>query len=435
MGKLVLLLRGSAAFSLMRVAGAGASFVAQAILATLLQPRELGLFFSATSAAAVAALVATQGYPQIAPRFISRYGPGTRRPYLASFLGQAAADGTRAALAMTALLGAGAFLWPATDGDTRLSFALAAAMVIALASIIGCGAVAGAQRRFELAYIPDSLARPVAFLALVAGLAAFSVPLSAGLATALFAFVAASAAAVQFTLLRRSLPRLARPGARLARHWRAEAWPLILLALFTNLFADIGILCATPFLGIADVAVFGLCLKLALLVGFVVQVAQQIALPDLADARRDGDADAMRRAVRRSVVLPVAVTFAGLAGAALFGDRVLAVFGPAFVAGQPALVILVGTQLLRALAGPGAHLLTLAGAQTLSAAICAGALGVLVLANLALAPPFGVLGAAFAVLLTFAAWTAATALALRRLGERRTDLFGPGPALAVRAAG
>jgi O-antigen/teichoic acid export membrane protein len=142
----------------------------------------------------------------------------------------------------------------------------------------------------------------------------------------------------------------------------------------------------------------------------------------------------MRRAVRRSVMLPAAVTSLALLGALLLGDRVLAVFGRAFVAGQPALVILVGTQLLRALAGPGAHLLTLVGAQRLSAAICAGALGVLLLANLALAPVFGLVGAALAVLLTFAAWTAATAIVLRRLGELRTDILGPRPLLAVQTA-
>ncbi|ACL58258.1 hypothetical protein [Methylobacterium nodulans] len=79
----------------------------------------------------------------------------------------------------------------------------------------------------------------------------------------------------------------------------------------------------TPLLAAAQVAVFGLCPKLALLVGYVVQVIRQMAVPDFADARRAGDRPAMRRILRRAVTLPaaaladLAVVVAGAAGAVL----------------------------------------------------------------------------------------------------------------------
>jgi hypothetical protein len=141
---------------------------------------------------------------------------------------------------------------------------------------------------------------------LIGGLALTPFTFSAANVTGAFALVAAGVAGGQWLVLRRSFPPgPSRPSLRPARRWRAEAWPLVLLALFTNLFADIAILLATPFLPSAEVAVLGLCLKLALLVGFVVQVTQQMALPDLANARLTGDRERMRAIVRRAVLLPV----------------------------------------------------------------------------------------------------------------------------------
>jgi hypothetical protein len=50
------------------------------------------------------------------------------------------------------------------------------------------------------------------------------------------------------------------------------------VALFTYFFADVDILLVTPLLSRAETAAIGLCLKLAMLVGFVVQVALVKAL-------------------------------------------------------------------------------------------------------------------------------------------------------------
>jgi hypothetical protein len=69
------------------------------------------------------------------------------------------------------------------------------------------------------------------------------------------------------------------------------------VAVFTYFFADADILLVTPLLTSAGTAVIGLCLKLAVLVGFTVQVAHQVAVPDLADARARKDPDAIKEAL------------------------------------------------------------------------------------------------------------------------------------------
>jgi len=66
------LLSGPLVMTVARFVGAGAGFLAQVVLARLL-PEALGIFFVATSLAALLGLLATQGYPLIVQRFITRY--------------------------------------------------------------------------------------------------------------------------------------------------------------------------------------------------------------------------------------------------------------------------------------------------------------------------------------------------------------------------
>ena len=186
-------------------------------------------------------------------------------------------------------------------------------------------------------------------------------------------------------------------------------------------FADVGILAVVPFLSSSDVAIFGLCLKLALLVGYFVQIGQQMVVPDMADARHKGDHQRLSRAAWRSIAGPALITFASMAVIHLFGRDLLGLFGPEFEGGSRVLLILLGAQLLRALAGPSAHLLTLSGIQRINMGLAISSLILLVGSSAILAPLMGVEGAAYAVLLTYGWWIGLSALALRRLREPPVD--------------
>ncbi|MGY2046990.1 lipopolysaccharide biosynthesis protein [Methylobacterium sp. JK268] len=427
------LLRGSAALAAIRLGGAGFGFLAQAFLARCVGAHDLGLYYAATSLAIVAALLATQGYTQIASRFAARYRAPSRRALYAAFVTRATRDSLGTALAFAVIIAALSLLVPGLDATTRLCGLSAALLVLANTSLTLFTNLAGAMRLFGLCYVPEGIVRPLVFLVLVVGLHLARPDASGAAVTGLFTGLTVLIAAVQVRLLAPHLPERRPPGGaerRLVRRWRGEARSLVLLSIYINIFADVGILCVTPFLAKSEVAVFGLCLKLALLVGYVVQVTQQVAVPDLADARRAGDHPAMRRLVRRSILLPAAATLAALLLVLVAGEPLLALFGPEFRQGAPALAILVGSQVLRAAAGPSAHLLTLTGAQGLNARLCVLALAVLVGANLVLTPAFGVTGAACAVLASYAAWILATALTLNRLGEIRTDALSLVPRAA-----
>jgi O-antigen/teichoic acid export membrane protein len=158
-----------------------------------------------------------------------------------------------------------------------------------------------------------------------------------------------------------------------------------------------------------------------MLVGFAVQVAHQVVVPDLADARARKDKERIGEAVLRGFAFPLAITVGAMVVVALWGENLLAIFGPEFTGAKLPLLILMACQLARALFGPSVLLLTVIGAQRQNATLAVAALIVLAGANLALAPLYGVFGAAIAVAIATLFWSAACAVVLERISGLRTD--------------
>ncbi len=412
---------------LTRLAGAGVGFLTQFLLLKLMGSHELGLFYSASSLAAVTGVIAAQGYPQVAARFTGRYRNKRDDAMFGSFIRHTMREGLIAALAAALFISAWALFWQGFGATgERVVFAIAGWMVLAIVTLNILTNVAGGMRLFNLCYMPEGFIRPILFFAAVGGAGLAGLTLDAQTAMIVFAVITLLLAGVVAFLLGRNVPRTqpqrsARPA--LAWRWRNEAWQLVLLAVFTNFFADVGILVVVPFLSSAEVAVFGFCLKLALLVGYFVQIGQQMAVPDLADARHVGDTGRLRHAALKSIGIPTLITLLALFGTALFGDWVLSFFGPEFDGARYILLVLLAAQLLRAVAGPSAHLLTLNGTQSVNLTLAVTSLLVLVISSAFLAPQHGALGAAFAVLITYAYWIGASAFALVWLKEQPVDIL------------
>lgn len=413
----------SSLLSLARVAGALAGFATQVVLARTLHASALGVFYSVTSLAAVVGLIAAHGYPAIAPRFLSRYREQGKEGLIADFVARARRDATVYAAIATLGVLAIAVLWPSLSTEARFAVAAAALSIPANASLRLNGSLAAAIRRFALAYLPDTCIRPFLLLGGVIALMALGVTLTASSVTWLLTLVFIGLAVTQYALLRKDMPKGQAPAApaRLVGLWRREAKPLILVALFTYFFADVDILMVTPLLSSADTAAIGLCLKLALLVGFAVQVAHQVVVPDLADARARKDPASIRDVVLRALAFPLAITIAALVVVALWGESLLAIFGPEFTGAKLPLLILMACQLARAVFGPSVPLLTVIGAQRQNAALAVAALVVLAIGNVVLAPLYGVLGAAIAVAIATLFWLVGCAVVLGRVSGLRTD--------------
>src|SRR3990172_2121827 len=116
-----------------RFLGAGIGFATQITLARLLPPESLGSFFFATSLAAVLAIVAARGLPNIATRFIVSYRQRNMNAAARAFESGARKLAAHGSLAVTGLLCAILYLLPGLSGATRLALALGALATPALA--------------------------------------------------------------------------------------------------------------------------------------------------------------------------------------------------------------------------------------------------------------------------------------------------------------
>lgn len=377
-----------------------------------------------TSAAAILGIIAAQGYPAIAPRFMARYRERGKQEWIAAFITRARRDTTFYVAVATGFLLGLAWLWPGFSSEARWALTAAALSIPAGASIRVNGAFAIVLRRFALAYLPDTCIRPFLLLAGVLMLLGLGVTLTALNVTWLLTGIISILALAQFLRVRQEVPVAAAPPAamRLVRVWQREARPLIVVALFTNFFGDVDILFVTPLLASADTAVLGLCLKLSLLVGFAVQVAHQVVVPELADARARKDEGAIRAVLRKALGFPLVMTLGALAVVAVFGEHVLSIFGPEFTHAKLPLIILMACQVARALFGPSVSLLTVIGAQRQNAPLALISLAILAIANLVLAPLYGVLGASIAVAIATLTWLIASAIVLARFDGLRTDI-------------
>lgn len=413
---------------MIRYGGAGAGFLTHLVLARLLAPESLGLFFAATSLVAVASTIAAFGYPEIAPRFVSRYQARGRMDILSGFVRHSRRDILFFSTAAAGLIIACALIWPGASREERAVFIVAALWLPILGYLDINSWIALSLRSFFLAYGPENFLGPVIILVIVATL--YILGVNANVLVLLIAYMAVSSMLTfaQWWLLRPLLPHgdtaHARPvDPRIVARWRREGAPQIAVGIYTMMFADLAILLTAILLPAAELAAFAIALKLAILVGFAMQVAHQLIIPDLADAHAERRFGQTRDTMRAAATLPVVITIGALIGAIMFGDWVLAIFHPDFAKAQNVLVLLIGCQLLRALAGPVVQLLTVAGAQLVNAGLCIGATLVLAIANLLLVPAFGMLGAACAIFVTWSAWLVASAIALSRLTGLRCDIL------------
>jgi O-antigen/teichoic acid export membrane protein len=413
--------------------GAAAGFVVQLVLARSLPAHELGIYFTASSLIVVAGVIAAHGYPSIATRFVSRYRAPGAASFLLAFVRHAQRAALLLALVLFATVAAGAAIWPGLSAEIRTALVIAAAAIPFGAAFRLYGSLATAIRAFKLAYLPDVSLKPVVMLAalavimLVAGdislIAAMLCLASATVVLSLAQFhLLAKRFPVELRLWRRSPSPRARTLRPLAAKWRREAHAVLLVAIFAQFFPDLSILVATPTLSPAEMGAFGLCVKLAFLVGFFVVLTQNIATPDIADALNKRGRDSGPKIVQ-SCSAATAVTFAATVLCAFWGEYVLRLFGAHFATAQTALTVLVAAQLVRALFGPSNAVLTLAGERRINLLVTALAVVVLAIGTAVLGSLFGLTGAASAVLIAMLCWSGASGYALYRRTGLRVDLF------------
>jgi O-antigen/teichoic acid export membrane protein len=166
-----------------------------------------------------------------------------------------------------------------------------------------------------------------------------------------------------------------------------------------------------------EVGVYNAAVRTALLTSFMLLAINSVVAPRFAAASLRDDLPATAALARRACLLSLLATAPVLAVFVGLSEQVLQVFGPQFVAGSTALVIVSLGQMVNAMTGPVGHMLNMRGfhADESRLAILAAALNVGLCCWLI--PRHGVTGAAWANALAVAACNIARVVTVRaRMG-------------------
>ncbi len=256
------------------------------------------------------------------------------------------------------------------------------------------------------AYIPDGIGRPILILASCGWLVSEGRDLDAASTLLILTAAMLGLLIVQALMGRGKAPTNLKKTEKLnePRVWFTVAAPLLLTGVFSVILTQAAIVMVGWLLTPADAGVYSAVTKLALLVSFVLMAANTVAAPMFALLHSQGNIKELNR-----LVLHLAhwVFWPSLFAAffiVVMGDWLLTLFGPDYIKGKTALLILLVGQIVNAGAGSVGYLVDLTGHQKEGARIRGYCALILILLCSILIPLFGIEGAAVSVALTMALW-------------------------------
>ena len=400
-----------------RLAGAGVVFLAQAAIARFWGAEALGNFLLFVAAANIIAVLMPLGFETTGTFFAAEYRAAGNGRHLRGFMKRSYAHvAVMSALLLVigyplaGLIGAPGQLLQAHWLPVML-MSLATALVYCNSALL-----IGLKRPFA-GFFADTVFRPMLMvLALAVATVAFAPPAAFDGFIWMLAGGFLVIAIGQFAWLWRAVRAVPVSGtvekSEIRRWWRF-ALPWVIIALATDLFFDIDLILLSNLMDRETLAVFGVCTRVFSLVAFGVAAVYSVVLPDMFDLAKDREG--LLRKIGEANLAAIGIAIALFAIVVVGGPLALLLFGPEFGAGALPMAVLCLTLIVRAFFGPASVVLSMNDRpHDVLPAIALG-MTVLVVANLLLVPPLGLMGAALAAVLAQTVWSAALWLtALRR---------------------
>ncbi|HZP44559.1 MAG TPA: oligosaccharide flippase family protein [Candidatus Binataceae bacterium] len=418
--------RGAALTFSITVGGALAAYGVQFLLARWMGVSAYGAYVYVWSWASLLAVPAALGFPAALLRFIPQYEAEGNPAELGGILRCSVLTALGCGTMVAIVGGGGVLLWSAGDRVRALSLAIALGAVpfITLTTLLSEGS--RAVGRVVLAYAPYQLLRPCV-LALVACFIVLETG-RLGIYSALAATFAAIIATLTVSgyLFRRALPHQIHRVAPAfdAKLWLQVAWPLGAAATLGAVLDQAPTVIIGLLLRPSDVGIYYVAARSAALISFVIAAVNALAAPAFSAFHWRNQRDELARLVDR---LSHLIFWPSLAVALVIGIAarpLLSMFGPAFEAGQPVLLVLAGGQLINAGAGSVGYLLQMTGHEMVNLNVLIAAVLIDVILLLTLVPLMGCVGAAIAGALSMALWNIwLHVLVTRRLGVRPSIIF------------
>lgn len=311
-------------------------------------------------------------------------------------------------------------------GNLRVPLALGILSLPFMVLTLHIQAIMRGLRLIVSGRIPELLIRPIVLILIVISIAwLLQVPLKASYILLANLAAALVTCVVGIIILMKALPASVKSAtsAKPLPQWRTGLLIMLLISTMQTAGARLDILLLGSLLGTDLAGVYNVALRSVHFVVFPLIATNGILGPVMVGLHSSSQSERLQSIITRSaqgiflVSLPIALGFY------FFGDLFLALFGPEFTTGHPALKILSLSRLVEAFAGIAGTLLIMTGFEREYAVSMAASLGLNFLLDLILIPHHGLVGAAIssatAVILL---QTCLVFWARNRLGIRATPL-------------
>jgi len=407
----------------LRVAGAGLLYGLHVVLARWMNAGGYGTYVFAISWTSFLAQFGKLGLPSAALRFVPEYRTNQEPALLRGFLQTSRGLILVGTSALAVLAAAVALVVPTGD------WSLAALLVgFALAPLMGLFSfeteVLRALDRFAWSYAPTYVLRPLAVGLGVGTLLWWTgavSPLSVLLWTGVVFLMMAG---LQQWGVQRILSDRSSPPERYPRRWLQIALPLLLTSGFQLILRKTDIFLIGLLVGSEEVGIYFAALRTAQIVTFFSFAVDAVAAPEVSRLYH-GESERLQETVSSLAHWYFWPTLLVGLGLVALATPILSLFGAAFTAGRPILIVLVIALVFGAAMGPQLYLLNLTGHERSSAYVF-GLCSVLNIGlNVVGITLYGAFGAALAT---------ATTLVVRSLWIRRRVVALTGIAPSIWAA-
>lgn len=400
---------GAGTVLLARVVGTGLNYFLQILLARWAGPASYGAYSYAMAWTAVLSTLSGLGLPQAVVRFIPEYESTLRWSFLRGLVQRTEhlVGLASSALAILGIAGVIGLLPEARDSLVRVPLIVGFALIPARGLMNLQTRLCIARHQLRAAYVLPNLFRPLFMIGAAALIVlVLDAPLTATTIVVLASIPVVIVWLVQRWVFRRRLPAAYQDAtaAHEVVHWLRAALPMLLITGFLLLLSHTDLLMIGMLADVQDVGLYKVATKTAGLVSFPLLAINAVAAPRFAALHATDDAHQLQHLVRifahwifwPSVVIAMAL-FA-------LSDRVLSLFGPAFVSARPTLFVLMLGHVVSAGTGSVGYLLNMTGHHNHAALIY----GTCALGNIAFNAVgiyyLGMMGAAIATTLSMACW-------------------------------
>jgi O-antigen/teichoic acid export membrane protein len=394
-----------------RLAGAGIIFLAQAAIARLWGASILGEYLLVTATINLIGVVMPFGFHTVGSYFAAQYRAKDEGRMLWRFFARSYGH-VFVAMALLLLLGRHVLPLFGAPGQLLLEhWVPASLMAFATAMVHVNGSILIGLKRPFAGFLADAVFRPMVIIAAFA-VSLLAVTPAAGFEQMLWIMSIGyiGIASVHFVFAIRAARTVPAEGgirAGESKRWWRFALPWVLISLATDFFFDIDLLLLSSHLSREELAIFGVCTRMFSLISFGVAAVYAVILPDMFESEAKSDRTGFNRKIGDANLVAVVISLAMLVLMTVAAPFALMLFGPAFVAGAAPMSVLCLALVVRSVFGPASVVLSIHDRPYASLPSIGLGMGTLVIANMVLVPPFGLMGAAVSALLAIGLWNIA----------------------------